>query len=114
MSRQKGNRFEREMAVRLLAADGADPIAAGLQSSAGRIGHLDLGADVVSRRFAYEMKNRQSIGVYFWEWLGHLAERVAWREHIPVLVVKRNHREPLVVMYLTDFEALIREENDGE
>ena len=113
MSRAKGNSFERVIAKRLLAADGVDPIAAGLQSSAGRIGHLDLGSDIVTRRFAVECKCRQSIAGYLWEWLDRLAERVAWREHIPILVIKRNHRQPLVVIELDYFEALIREDTDG-
>ncbi len=44
-----------------------------------------------------EAKNRESIGEYLWEWLG---ENKA-------LFLKRNRREPLVVMRLDEWEKLI-------
>lgn len=112
MSRAKGNRFEREIARRLIEVDGSDPIAAGL--AAGRVGHLDLGADIITKRFAVEAKHRQSIAGYLWTWLDHLADRVAWREHIPILVIKRDRCRPLVVLDLDYFEALLKEQNTSE
>ena len=109
MSRAKGNRFERDVARRIIAADGPDPVGAGLQSAAGRIGHLDLGLDAVSRRFAIEVKCRESIGAYLWDWLDHLATRGGWRSHVDILVVGRNRRRPLVVLDLDDFLTLTKE-----
>ncbi|MDD3134925.1 MAG: hypothetical protein PHF64_00340 [Methanoregula sp.] len=44
-----------------------------------------------------EAKNRESIGEYLWEWLG---ENKA-------LFLKRNRREPLVVMRLDEWERLV-------
>ena len=103
MSRQKGNRFERSAARQIIAADGPDPIIGGLASTTGRVGHLDLGADFYSRRFAGECKHRQSIAGYLWDWLLHINPR----GHRRLLVIKRDREEPLVVLALTDFLDLI-------
>lgn len=101
-SRDKGNRLEREVSRLLRDADGVDPAFAGIETSAGRVGpfyHLQI--DVVSRRLAIECKNRESIGSYLWDWLPRFSGK------IPVLVVKKNKRRPLVVLDLEDFASLL-------
>ena len=113
MSRQKGNRFERDTMRRLIETDGECPQFGGLATSTGRVGHLDLGADGFTKTFAVECKCRESIGGYLWEWLDHLAERVAWTHHIPILVIRRNRRRPLVVIDQDYFEALVKEHHES-
>lgn len=104
MSRQKGNRLERDVGTAFLEADGPHPIIGPLSTTRGRVGHLDLGADVISRRFSVECKNRESIGAYLWEWL----DKLGALQGASVLVVKRNRRRPLAVLDLDDLLELIR------
>lgn len=108
MSRAKGTRLERDVARLLVAHDGLDPDIALIASSTGRVGHLDLGADILTTRFAIECKNREDITDRLWQWL----VRIRAPLRIPLLVVKRNHRRPLVVLDLDDFLTLTRQESD--
>lgn len=109
MSRAKGNRFEREVARRFVEADGLDPEIAVIASSTGRVGHLDLGADVVSRRFAIEVKHRDAISLLPWRWLDH----ISFPNRIRLLVVKRDRLRPLVMLDLDDFLTLIDQREDA-
>ena len=101
MSRAKGNRFERDVARRLVAADGPCPTTGPLASSTGRVGHLDLGADIYTCTFAVECKARESVGSYLWSWLDHINPLGKTR----LLIVKRNRHRPLVVL---DLDALTK------
>ena len=103
MSRAKGNRLERLVAGRLLEADGRDPVYEPLVSSAGRVGHLDLGADIISREWAFECKNREDLTDRLWTWLAHISVPGKWK----ALVVKRNGRPPLVVLGFDEYCALL-------
>lgn len=102
-TRQKGNRLEQGAAGELLACDAPDPVYGRLASSTGRVGHLDLGADIITRRFAAECKNREDITDRLWSWLDH----VSVPDKVKLLIVKRNRREPLVVLTLDDFCDLV-------
>ena len=105
MSRAKGNRLERAVALKVQAADGDCLTFGHLASEAGRVGHLDLGADIFSRRHAWECKNREDISQRLWEWLDHISAP----NHVPALIVKRNRRRPLVVLDLDDYLSLLKE-----
>ena len=109
MSRAKGTRLERDVARGLVAADGQPPHIAAIASSTGRVGHLDIGADVISTRWSVECKNREDITDRLWSWLDGI------RSHgtRSALVVKRNRRRPLVVLDLEDFLTLVRLESDA-
>jgi len=92
-SKDKGYRFENRMVNDLNAAgirarriplSGADP------HEKGDIEIMDFGL--------CEAKNRESIGAYLWDWL----------DDYKVLFLKRNFRDPLVVMELEDWTMLMR------
>lgn len=114
-ARRKGNALELLVAGRLRAIDGSDPAVAGLETSGGRLGlAYSLQIDVATERLAIECKNREDHPARLWEWLdrltdaaGRLATRTGDRRKLPVLVIKRNRRRPLVVLDLDDFEQLV-------
>ena len=103
MSRAKGNRLERNVARAFVDSDGVCPLYGHLASSTGRVGHLDLGADIITRNFAVECKNREDITDRLWTWLDHISVPA----HTPLLVVKKNRRLPLVVARSSDFLDLV-------
>ena len=107
MSRAKGSLFERMIAKRFVEHDGLDPHIAAIASSSGRFGHLDVGADIVTTRFAIECKHRESLSKAPWYWLDHISFPGRRR----LLVLKRNRQRPLVVLDLEDFLALTRLEH---
>ena len=110
MSRRKGSAFERAVAAEFIQSDGLDEHIQAIASSAGRVGHLDIGADIVTRRFAIEAKHRESLSELFWTWLDH----IHFPQRIKLLVVKKNRHRPLVVLYLDDFLTLTRMETPDE
>lgn len=128
-ARRKGNALEMNVARRLQRIDGHDPRLAAMETSSGRLGPVyTLQIDAATRRLAIECKNREDNPARLWSWLDGLAiaaRRLADRlgdtdAKVPVLVIKRNRREPLAVMRLTDLErgmaaldAYMREESDG-
>lgn len=110
VSRAKGNLFERVIAKRFVEADGLDAHIAAIASSSGRVGHLDIGADIVTRSYAIECKHRESLSMLLWGWLANISYPGKTR----LLVIKRNRRPPLVVLQLDDFLTLTRQETpDG-
>lgn len=115
-ARRKGNALELAVAARLHAIDGRDPNVAALETSGGRLGPAyTLQIDVATEHLAIECKNREDNPVRLWTWLDGLttaSERLRQRlgdrvGKVPVLVLKRNRRGPLVVLALEDFEQLI-------
>jgi hypothetical protein len=58
--RRRAKTSERNIAKRMVAADGADPAFAKIASSTGRIGHITgIRVDAVSRNYVTENKNRK-------------------------------------------------------
>ena len=92
MSHRKGYIFEHDV-VAHLRSHGIEarriPLSGGDPNEPGDIEIAGFGL--------CEAKNRESIGEYLWEWL---ADNQA-------LFLKRNRREPLVVMQLEEWEKLI-------
>jgi hypothetical protein len=107
-SRDKGNRLERYAADKLRKADGVDPTWADKETPGGRIGNTyTLSTDFLTRSYAAECKNRESIGDYIWKWMDGLAK---WKgKKVPILIIKRNRRRPLVVIDLEDFCDLVED-----
>lgn len=94
MSRDKGARFEREV-VNLA-------IAAGLPARRTAPNQTQDGdtefADVRIADLRVECKHHESIGDYIWRWL---ASNNA-------LIIRKNRREPLAVIPLSTYLALLR------
>lgn len=92
-SRDKGYRAEHQI-VQTLRESGLParriPLSGGDPNEPGDIEIAGFGL--------CECKNRESVGAYLWEWLG---ENKA-------LFVKRNRREPLVVMPLDGWIELVK------
>lgn len=53
-----------------------------------------------------ECKNRNSISVYKW------MEQSDRSNYIPIVVAKANHKEPLVILYASDYFNLLKEVYD--
>jgi hypothetical protein len=116
-ARRKGNALELEVATWLHALDGRDRRIAVLETAGGRLGSTyALQVDVASRRFVVECKAREDNPTRLWTWLdglqvaaGRLAERLGGEPRkIAFLVLRRNHRRPLVVIDRADFESIVR------
>jgi hypothetical protein len=115
-ARRKGNALELEVARRLHAIDGRDPNVAALESAGGRLGGTyALQIDVATEHLAVECKSREDNPARLWEWLdglsaaaARLRDRLGDRNRkLPVVVLRRNRRRPLVVLDLDDFERLV-------
>ncbi len=105
-SRRKGNALEAWFAKRLHAVDGVDEHLAGIQTPTGRLGSTyRLQVDVASQRYKAEAKNREDLPNRLWEWLDQLARQPL--KKVPLLVLKRNGRRPLVVLDAEDFLELV-------
>ena len=103
MSRAKGNAFERDVAKRVVAVDGMPDHIRAIASSCGRVGHLDVGADIVTMSTAWECKNREDLPRRLWDWLAH----ISYPSDRKALVIKRNHQPALVLVTLDDFLELL-------
>ena len=111
-SRRKGNRLESFVMPLLLAADGACPVLGGLATSTGRLGHLnELQIDGATRRLAVECKNRESTGDWLFNLVTQTAARASRFDKRGAVVLKKNLREPIVVMALPDFLAILKGES---
>lgn len=121
-ARRKGNALELALARRMRDLDGTDARLSVLETLGGRLGSTyALQIDVATRRFACEAKNREDLPRRLWDWLDGL--KLATRRlqerlgdpapKVPLLVLKRNHRRPLVVLDLEDFEQLVRVRRPG-
>ena len=104
-SRRKGNALETWVARRLHAIDGVDPALAPIQTPTGRLGNTyRLQADVASQHFIAECKNREDNPLRLWEWQEQLTRRLTGK--MPLVFLKRNRRDPLVVLTAENFFSL--------
>jgi hypothetical protein len=79
-----------------------------------------LQVDVATRNYVVEAKCREDLSDRLWQWLGKLtyaSERLRVdladeQPKVPLLVLKRNGRRPLVVLALDDFEDLLTKGNE--
>lgn len=95
MSRRKGASYEREI-VNLIKAAG--------HACARNLDQVrDGGGDIPFGEWLIECKRRASIGLYQW-WDQVCA---ACRDKKPLLIIRANKRENLVVMRLPDFLELV-------
>lgn len=100
-SKMKGYRAEAEV-VKLFTASN---IQAKRQPLSGA--HKDFKGDVVlPNGDRIEVKNRESIANYIWEWLAQGGAKY--------LVLRKNHRVPLAVMPLTELGELLRIKQEYE
>lgn len=94
-SKDKGTRAENEV-VRILNEAGVD---AKRQPMSGML--ADYKGDVIlPSGDLIEVKNRESIANYIWEWLAQGGAKY--------LVLRKNHRVPLAVMPLTELGELLQ------
>ncbi len=103
-SKAKGTRAENEV-VKLLGQAGIQAERIPLSGSLGGkySGDVVIGSvDNPSARI--EVKNRESIADYLWEWLE--------QGKADYLVVRKNHRSPLVVMSFDQWTALLNRSTD--
>jgi len=111
-SRDKGNRLERDVMPRIIAADGVDALAAAMATGTGRVGNAyHLECDGIPRRFVIECKNQESLADRLWAWLDHIPTFGGTK--VRLLVLKKNNRKPVVQLYLDDFLDLIKEKTDA-
>ena len=100
-SKDKGTRAENEV-VRILNEAGID---AKRQPMSGML--VDFKGDVIlPGGDLIEVKNRESIANYIWEWLAQGGAKY--------LVLRKNHRVPLAVMPLTELGELLRIKQEYE
>jgi hypothetical protein len=100
-SRAKGAAFEREVVNALRDYMGVDCRRNLEQSRSG-------GEDIVLRPYSIECKRRAAIALYdWWEQSCTSAKKKALR---PLLVIRADRKEPLVVMEFQEFCRLAREE----
>lgn len=93
-SKSKGRRAEHLVADRLTEAG----IPARRQPLSGSL--LEFKGDVVlSCGKRIEVKNRESIAGYLWDWIA--------QGEADYLVIKKNHKQPLVLMSFDDFVDLL-------
>lgn len=105
-ARRKGNRLESDWAADLHAVDGHDPGLAQFETPTGRLGNTyRWQVDVASQRVKSECKNREDNPARLWTWLDQLRDTP--QHQVPVLVLGRNRRRPLVVMDAQDFLKLL-------
>lgn len=95
MSRNKGAAFEREIAIRLSALLGRDV--------KRRLGQArDAGHDLDGTDpFLIECKRRARISVY--EWYEQVVKAAAGRGGIPMVIMRQDNGEALVLLSLIDF-----------
>jgi hypothetical protein len=110
-SRDKGATFEREIANELTALLGKR-----VKRNIGQA--RDGGDDITIPPYRIECKRRASIAVY--AWLDQCAEACRDQSvhtmampqtepaHIPIVVGRADHREPIVVMRWSDFKNFLR------
>ncbi len=90
-------------------ADGACPAFGPITSSTGRTGHLtDLEIDGITRSYAVECKNRESIGSWLFDLVEQTRERSKPLNKIGLVVLKKNRQSPVVLVSLEDFLALTK------
>lgn len=100
--KQKGNRFEREIVNRLL---GVGIKAARLPLSGamrGIYGGCDVTLSMLGRECRAELKHHRNGFATFYKWIA--------RVHI--LIVRRDHDEPLVVMPFKTFVELLQQKHE--
>lgn len=96
-SKDKGRRLE-NMTVDLLAEYGIAAERIPLSGSLGGKYSSDVVIGSVDKPLGrIECKNRESLSAQLWEWL----------EPVDFLVLKRNHKKPLVMMSFDQFAALV-------
>lgn len=105
-SREKGKRFERELAGRL-RAQGYDA-----RRTAQYCGQSGDAADVVGLPGLHiEAKHQETMRLY--DWMAQAKRDAAGTGRLPAVFHRRNHAEILVTMELDDFLALYREWEAG-
>jgi len=100
MSRQKGNSYEREVIAAIAKHCG---VACKRNLDQAR----DGGGDIPFGRFLIECKRRAKISIY--EWWDQCVTACAGQK-TPVLAIRGDKRETLVVLRLEDFLALVPKE----
>jgi hypothetical protein len=78
-------------------------------TSMGAAGEDILLSKAARKRFPYsvECKSRRGIAVYSW-----LDQREADGSSRPIVFAKGNHKEPIVILYASDFFNLVKEKSD--
>ena len=101
-SKAKGTRAE-NLVVGLLAEHGIPAVRIPLSGSLGGIFKDDVVIGSIDNPIArIEVKNRETIAEYLWDFL----------EPVDYLVLKKNHKKPLVVMDFDHFVALLKRTTD--
>lgn len=107
-SRDKGNRLERAVMPKLVAADGICPVLGGLASSTGRVGHLtELRMDGFTRRLGIECKNREKYPDWPWVELDQTDHTARAFGKLGVHVIKKNGRPPICLLTVDTLVALL-------
>lgn len=97
MSRRKGFSYEREVIADITRV-------CGVQCKRNLDQTRDGGGDIPFGRFLIECKRRARVPLY--KWLDQCVKACAGK-HTPVLAIRGDNRESLVVMRLEDFLALV-------
>lgn len=100
-SRNKGASFERDIINALRDSLGVECKRNLEQWRSG-------GDDIDLPPYSIECKRRATIAMY--EWWNQACKSAESAKRIPILVIKADRKEPLVVMDLQEFMRLIREE----
>jgi len=99
MSRRKGAGYEREI-VKIIRES------LGIEVKRNLDQVRDGGGDIVLGKYLIECKRRKSIAVY--EWLDQCIA-ACMNKFKPLVVVRGDNRENLVILRLTDFLEIIKE-----
>lgn len=103
-SKDKGRRLE-NMVVTQLAEYGIKSERVPLSGSLGGKYASDVVLGSIDHPLGrIECKNRESIADYFWDYL----------DPVDYLVIKKNHKEPLVVMRLSELGELLKAKQNGQ
>lgn len=100
-SRHRGVQFERDIINALRDTLGVDCKRNLEQWRSG-------GDDIDLPPYSIECKRRATIATY--EWWKQACESAETKKRIPILIIRADRKEPLVVMDLPEFMRLIREE----